>query len=1195
MRKHSIKVVIISSYQFVCLVFLLILIGCSRNPEIRQDISLDSEWKTIANDTNQTFYDGFEHVGYDVGEWKTVHVPHNWDTYHGYLRKVHGNRHGYAWYRKQFSVSKVDQDRRYFLWFEGVGSYATIWLNGKEVGKHAGGRTTFTIDITEVVSSEHTNILAVRADHPPKIRDLPWVCGGCSEEWGFSEGSQPMGIFRPVHLIITSDIRIEPFGIHLWNDTTVSEDYARIYQSTEIKNYSMDFREIQLVNTLYDKRSKEVAQTSSYHKLNAEEILIIKSDPLEIEQPDLWSPDDPYLYTLETKILEGGKVTDLVNTCYGIRWISWPASRDDSSGTFQINGKPFFINGIGEYEHQLGGSHAFSDEQIHARARQIIAAGFNAFRDAHQPHNLRYQQYWDEMGILWWTQMSAHIWFDNPQFRENFKILLREWVKERRNNPSNIMWGLQNESTLPTEFAEECVQIIREMDPTASSQRLVTTCNGGNGTDWNVVQNWSGTYGGNPSKYDEELSKQLLNGEYGAWRSIDLHTEGSFNQGGVLSENRMTQLMEMKVRQAESVKNKVCGQFLWLLSSHDNPGRFQNGEGYREIDRIGPVNYKGLLTSWGEPTDAFYMYRANYVSAEKEPMVYIVSHTWPNRWSTPGIKDSITVYSNCQEVELFNDLNNASLGKIQNRGKGQSFVWRDATVQYNILQAIGYMDGKKVAEDVIVLHHLPVTPNFSFLKSTCEIITEKDNTYNYIYRVNCGGNDYTDIHGNTWMADRHLSSDSGWGSLSWTDDFEGTPDFFGSQRRTFDPIFGTNEWQLFQTFRYGREKLCFNFPVPDGKYRIELYFIEPWYGTGGGLNCQSWRLFDVAINDEKVLTDFDIWSEAGHDNALKKVFDVNVEGGILKVHFPEIASGQAIISAIAIASKDRTINPAPPSQSNIIDLKVNRGAVEKRFTIESWLDLGDFQYHNAASQFRKLPPILFGAEWIKTPAVISDTTLQLSFTIQKTSDIFIAIPSNLTEIPDWLAGYSKSPLSIRNDHKKQSLFHLYSNRIDAKTTIVLGSINTDLPEVTNYSIFVVPVSSLNASADQRPEKKYTAEQALLIGSGLMRNVENKSAFIELTDPTKNIILWQFNVGLASTYEMGINFNNPNEKVITALLELTSEDDIIIHSERIEFIPTGTRWQTVKTFTHSDINAGSYIFQLSFVKQQGIKIRNILVQ
>lgn len=305
---------------------------------------------------------------------------------------------------------------------------------------------------------------------------------------------------------------------------------------------------------------------------------------------------------------------------------------------FFINGKPFFINGIAEYEHMLGGSHAFSNEQIDARVDQILAAGFNAFRDAHQPHNLRYQEHWDRLGILSWTQMAAHIWFNNDSFKMNFKKLLTDWVIERRNSPSVVLWGLENESTLPEAFARECTELIRELDPTTSSQRKVTTCNGGSGTDWDVPQNWTGTYGGDPELYDQDLKRQILVGEYGAWRTIDFHAEKPFTKTSTNTEDRMRELMETKVGLAEKVKDSVAGHFFWLFNSHDNPGRVQGGEGIRELDRIGPVNYKGLFTPWDEPTDAYYMFRANYVNAQKSPMVYIVSHTWPNRWESPGEK-----------------------------------------------------------------------------------------------------------------------------------------------------------------------------------------------------------------------------------------------------------------------------------------------------------------------------------------------------------------------------------------------------------------------------------------------------------------------------------------------------------------------------------------------------------------------------
>jgi hypothetical protein len=136
-------------------------------------------------------------------------------------------------------------------------------------------------------------------------------------------------------------------------------------------------------------------------------------------------------------------------------------------------------------------------------------------------------------------------------------------------------------------------------------------------------------------------------------------------------------------------------------------------------------------------------------------------------------------------------------------------------------------------------------------------ITAPEKNYNYIYRVNCGGPDYTDQLGINGRLIRpsptRPSAKPNWGSVSWTNDFKGMPAFFASQRKTNDPIKGTHDWKLFQSFRYGREKLSYIFPVPDGEYLVELYFIEPWFGAGGGMDCSGWRLFDVAINDKTFL------------------------------------------------------------------------------------------------------------------------------------------------------------------------------------------------------------------------------------------------------------------------------------------------------------------------------------------------------
>ena len=727
-----------------------------------------------------------------------VSIPLNLDDYYGALHKEHGNLHGEAVFSKTFEAPRLP-GKRFFLRFEGVGTYADIRLNGHHLGRYDIGRTTATIDITSHVRIGKTNELVVNVAHPSGITDMPWVCGGCSSEWGFSEGSQPFGIFRPVILEVTNPVRIEPFGVHVWNNAACDS----LFIETEIKNYSTDPATFEFVSKLSQKGGKQVFRLSQENRLAGGETRVI-SQAAALKQPELWSPANPYLYSLASMIKQPSHndgddnqhrepayiTTDLVTTPVGICVPSWPLTRKDGDQTFRINGQSVFINGVCEYEHEFGQSHAFSNEQIEARIKLVKDAGFNAFRDAHQPHNLHYQTLLDREGILWWPQFSAHIWYDTPEFRESFKRHLRQWVKERRNSPSIILWGLQNESTLPKDFAEECCAIIRAMDPRCGTQRLITTCNGGEGTDWNVVQNWSGTYGGDIDNYANEMKtpEQLLNGEYGAWRTIGNHTGENF------TEERFCEILKKKILLAENVKDSICGQFLWLLTSHDNPGRRQPDEALRRIDKVGPFNHKGLFSIWDQPTDAFYMYQQHY-------------------------------------------------------------------------------------------NPQPIAPASAIVD---ESVLAPSNGWQYLYRLNCGGDDYTDPYGNCWMQDN-----TRW-SRSWADSSLISP-YLASQ--TFNDDISS---PLFKTSRFGRHKLSFHFPAEPGRYRVELYFIEPWYRQH---DAEGLRLFDVAINNQTVIRNLDIWAQAHYGKPYKRVVEIDNKDQEICIHFPAVKAGQAMISAIAIAQE----------------------------------------------------------------------------------------------------------------------------------------------------------------------------------------------------------------------------------------------------------------------------------------------------
>lgn len=794
----------------------------------RQIVSLNQDWQVTFGKTSE------DSITKKMGTFR-VNVPSNLDDYYGYRQLKHGNLHGTATYEKHFSVHK-QTGKRYFLQLEGVGTFATVKVNRKSYPKELVGRTSFTLDISDALR-EGDNTLNIKVEHPAMQTNNPWPCGGCSSEWGFSEGSQPFGIFRPVSLIETDEVRVEPFGVHVWNN----EACDSVFVDTEVKNYSDHEQTIEVISKLALSSGKTAFRQTGKITLKAGETQVVRHQA-KVSDAHLWSITDPYLYTLSSIIKREGKTIDDVAIPFGIRTISWPVLRqkqaalrgdsaqmDKKDGRFYLNGSPVFINGTCDYEHLFGQSHAFSHEQIASRVKMMRQAGFNAFREAHQPHNLYYQQLLDEQGMLFWSQFSAHVWYDTSAFRKNFKRLLRRWIKERRNSPSVILWGIQNESVMPKDFTEECAAIIREMDPTAQTMRAITTCNGGEGSDWNVIQNWSGTYGGTADKYDEELKQpnQLLNGEYGAWRTLGfrssdaekLHAGDAKALSKAYTEDAFVSLLGKKAMLAESAKDSVCGHFQWLFVSHENPGRVQPDEAFRRIDKVGPFNYKGLLTPWEQPTEGFYWYRNHYTKVQPDTL-------------TPTAAD-------------------------RNR------------------------DLLKPAEG-----------------------------YTYLYRVNCGGDAVTDSYGSEWEQDDSVYSHS------WAERFGMNP-FTASQGHITSRIHGlksssaasqhaaAHDAQLFQYFRWGRHALNYQFAVPDGEYRVELYFAEPWLGKheGAGIDCEGERIFDVAINDSVVVDDLDLWAEAGFAGACKKVVDIKVKGGLLTISFPEVKVGEAIISAIAIAAK----------------------------------------------------------------------------------------------------------------------------------------------------------------------------------------------------------------------------------------------------------------------------------------------------
>src|SRR5690606_35085845 len=278
--------------------------------EIRIVKSLNEEWKTTLDTNHSLNAEVVTTLQPSIKKnWTSVSVPHNWDDYYGYRRLFYGNLHTTAWYSKAFVTPTVASQKRFYLFFEGVGSYATVWLNGVNVGSHAGGRTTFTLDVSQAIRKDKKeNILVVKAEHPLNIRDLPWVDGGSSTERGFSEGSQSLGIFRPVSLIIKSAINIDPFGRHYWNDTNISKEKAIIKQTVELVNSTNATENITVRTRVLDLQNKLIFSSQNNLELPANETKVFSLSDLQVRNPKLWSIEQPNLYALETSIIQNGKV-----------------------------------------------------------------------------------------------------------------------------------------------------------------------------------------------------------------------------------------------------------------------------------------------------------------------------------------------------------------------------------------------------------------------------------------------------------------------------------------------------------------------------------------------------------------------------------------------------------------------------------------------------------------------------------------------------------------------------------------------------------------------------------------------------------------------------------------------------------------------------------------------------------------------
>jgi hypothetical protein len=597
----------------------------------------------------------------------------------------------------------------------------------------------------------------------------------------------------------------------------------------------------------------------------------------------------------------------------------------------------------------------------------------------------------------------------------------------------------------------------------------------------------------------------------------------------------------------------------------------QAGEGFRTIDQVGPVNYKGLFTSWDEPTSAYYMYRSNYANKYTDPMVYIPMHNWSNRWLTPGIKNELIIYSNCDEVVLYNDVNKTEIGRQRNLGIGKHFTFNDVSIKYNLLYAVGYVNGKAVATDCIRLANFPKAPNVDTWIKPSNITKPKEG-YHYLYRVNCGGDRYTDVNGNNWLADTDDTTNTFYAS-SWTHQYNSKPAVFASQRMVADYIKSTNDQSLFQSIRYGKDALKYHFKVPNGVYRIELYFIEPWFGASQ-IDASGWRIFDIRCNDKIVIKNLDIYKEAGTLQALQKTFEVVVTNGKIDIDFPGAAASQAVIAAIAVANKKI-------DQKEPMPLVSNAGYDPTALTIKSWLTTENLVKEDSRLTYFQIPSFAYGTHYMFAK---ENQTTPTPITFLENIDLYIGDSSTLTR-PLYLNNFEKTTSNIITSDGKA--WGVYKKQFSKNSTFIVDPKQTSI-------LFFNPTPTLLPAFDLKQIVSIRPVQVKMNGSAVKDTINTKEAIV-YNDAFASSS-WPFTIGAADVYSLTIRYANTLTKEITGSIKLYGADGSLLKSANVRFTPSKTgKWNYITTDTGTMVNAGRYSLVIDAVKASGLYVSGLEIQ
>lgn len=835
--------------------------------EARVEYTINDNWKFL----NEGIAFGQHKSFVDDASWEEVNIPHTWNAEDPFDDEK-SYRRGIGWYRKQLDISKKQiEGKRIFLYFEGANQVADVYVNGIHIGRHKGGYTAFGFDITDAINEGEEQLLAVAVNnaHDPFIPPL---------SVGFALYG---GIYRDVWVIITNDVHFElseygAKGVKI-QTPEVSSEKAKVLVESKVENDALENREFEVVSQIIDEKGKVIAEKTSRETLQSGTSSTITQE-IEITTPHLWSPENPYLYSLESAIKKNGKVIDAMENPLGFRWFSF-----DPEEGFSLNGEYLKLKGTNRHQDFKGKGSALSNEDHLQDMKLIKDMGANFIRIAHYPQDPEILKAADELGLLAWEEIPLVNYMNiDPEFLENSENMLKEMIRQHYNHPSVIMWGSMNEIFLwgseedraktqedtayandVREFAVKLDSVIRKEDPTRETVMAMHMSSDyekfgieeiADITAFNIYSGWYGgkfeDFGGSFDRHHKEKPNQVLMvSEYGAGSDNRLNSANPerFDFTGQyqmdFNESYLKQINDRKY---------IAGTAIWNQFDFSQP---------HTGGTMPHLNQKGMATWDRKPKDVYYLYKANW---NAEPMVYIAEKDWPVR-AVIDLKPTydISIYSNLKTLSLY--LNGNKIGKKTPNDLNKAVFQVTLKVGENILRAVGEMDGKTI-EDIFTI-----------------TIKQLDKKALEALRVNVGSNaQYLDDRSNPWIEDASFNGFYGYknGKMSLANRKN---IFRGSEH---DPLY----------YSYLEGLTDYTIEVPDGQYEVTLYFMENEEVNPGE------RVFGVSVNGKSLIENLDIMEEVGFARGLKKTFLVEAENGKLNFDFHS-EKGQTILNGLEIIKK----------------------------------------------------------------------------------------------------------------------------------------------------------------------------------------------------------------------------------------------------------------------------------------------------